>query len=107
MKIFNKLVRDKIPEIISHSGKIPNFEVIKNDKDYLDCLEKKLLEECNEVINANLDDKIEELSDVLEVIHSISKFLGISLDELEKIRINKKEKRGGFKSRFFLKSVDE
>lgn len=106
MKVFNKLVRDKIPEIIEKSGGEP-FTVILSPDEYSKCLNDKLLEECNELINAtNNLSKTEELADVLEVIYSIAKFSGISLKNLEEIRKNKKSKNGGFESRIFLKYIN-
>lgn len=106
MKIFNKLVRDKIPEIIKKSGGKP-FTVILSPDEYSKYLNEKLLEECNELINAadNLS-KTEELADVLEVIYSIAKFSGISLKNLEEVRKNKKNENGGFESRIFLKHTN-
>ena len=106
MKVFNKLVRDKIPEIIKKSGGEP-FAFILSPDEYSKYLNEKLLEECNELINAtdNLS-KTEELADVLEVIYSIAKFSGISLKNLEEVRKNKKNENGGFESRIFLKHTN-
>ena len=104
-KIFNKLVRDKIPEIILKNGGKPEVKIL-DDLAYLENLNKKLLEECNEVVNAkNNEEELEELADVLEVIHSLIKALDISFDKVEKIRLEKKEKRGGFDSKLFLKKT--
>ena len=106
MKVFNKLVRDKIPEIIKKIGGEP-FTFILSPDEYSKYLNEKLLEECNELISAtdNLS-KTEELADVLEVVYSIAKFSGISLENLEEVRKNKKSKNGGFESRIFLKYVN-
>lgn len=99
---INKLVRDKIPEMISANGGNAKIKFL-NDDEYEHALENKLIEECNEVISAkDLESKKEELADVLEVIHSISNFFGVSFEEIEKIRESKKKSRGGFESRIFL-----
>ena len=102
---FNKLVRDKIPEIISSSDKKCVVEILSKD-DYATQLDLKLIEECTEVINSKSSDhKIEELADVLEVVYAIAENMGFGTDHLETVRINKKLKNGGFNSRFFLKEI--
>jgi len=101
---YNKLVRDKIIEIInSKDGKKATYRVL-NDEEYLIELNKKVLEEANEFIEEN---SIEELADVMEVIESIMKFKNISWDEVKKIQEDKKNKRGGFQDRIYLESVEE
>ncbi len=104
-KIFNKLVRDKIPEIILKNGGDPETEILK-DAQYAKFLDEKLLEECGEVINASdKDSKTEELADALEIIHAIAENSGVSFEQIEDIRLKKLEKRGGFSSKIFLKST--
>ena len=104
-KTFNKLVRDRIPEIISEKGGTPEYKILDND-DYIKMLDDKLLEECNEVLKAtNKNDKIEELADLLEVIRAISKSLGTNFEMIEEVRLSKKAKRGGFDSKIFLKNA--
>jgi len=101
-KTFNKLVRDKIPEIIKNNNEIPTIRIL-NDKDYKEELLKKLLEECNEVINAtNNTQTLEELADTLEVIDSIIKLNNSTFDEVRKIKEEKRNKRGGFEKRIYL-----
>lgn len=104
-KVFNKLVRDKIPEIILKNGCTPEIEILDN-QEYLHHLDEKLMEECNEVICAkNAKDKAEELADVLEVMYATAISFKIPFEEIEKVRLDKKEKRGGFDSKIFLKST--
>lgn len=104
-KKFNKLVRDKIPEIILRNGGNPEYKILKDD-DYIKMLENKLLEECNEVLSAtNRQDKIEELADLMEVVAAIIKYLKVDFESLENIRLEKRSKRGGFDSKIFLKST--
>lgn len=105
IKKFNKLVRDKIPDIINMNGGKAEIRFL-NDDEYISALENKLMEECKEVISAKeIESKKEELADVLEVIYSISSFFGISFEEIEKIRKNKRILRGGFESKTFLECV--
>ena len=100
---YNKLVRDKIVEIIKNNGETPAYRTLSS-KEYLEELHKKLFEEANEFIEQ--DDK-EELADVLEVLYAIAKVKKIDLDEVEKIRLEKRQKRGGFDKKLFLETVDD
>lgn len=103
-QIYNKLVRDKIPEKIEKNGEIPITSIL-NDNEYKRELEKKLYEEYNEVISASGKDRIEELADMLEVIKSLANIEGKSLEDVIKVSSEKREKRGGFDNRIFLKKV--
>ncbi|WP_195263183.1 nucleoside triphosphate pyrophosphohydrolase [Clostridium sp. 1001275B_160808_H3] len=101
MKIYNKLVRDRIPEIIMEDGKTCEIEIVSGiEKQEL--LEIKLLEEVNEYLE---DRNLEELSDVMEVLFGIANELGYSEDDLIKKRNQKLEERGGFKEGIVLKGV--
>ena len=98
MKQDNKAIRDKIPEIIKASGN--NCKIKKlTDNEFLIEMEKKLNEEVKEYTESK---DVEELADILEVIYRISELKGVSSDELDKIRIDKAEKRGKFASNLFL-----
>ena len=66
-KVYNKLVRDKIPEIIEASGKTCTCETLR-DGQYIEFLNQKLLEEVNEYLESGL---VEELADIGEVMHAI------------------------------------
>lgn len=100
--IFNKLVRDKIPEIIANSGSKCTFEIL-SDEEYITMLDKKLDEELAEY---HKDKDIEELADLLEVIYACAQARGYSLDDLEKFRINKATERGTFKNKILLKIME-
>ena len=100
--IYNKLVRDKIPEIIEASGKTCETEIL-SDEEYLQMLDKKLDEELTEY---HQEQNIEELADLLEVLYATAKARGYSIEELEKVRIEKQKARGGFDMKILLKSVE-
>lgn len=102
-KVYNKLVRDNIPEIIEKDGKESVIEIMDEDE-FLEELNKKLVEETNEYIE---DEDIEEIADILEVIHGILKAKGVSFEEVERIRMQKKQKRGGFEKKIKLVKVIE
>ena len=96
---YNKLIRDKIPEIIESSGKKCDIEVL-NDEQYLDYLNKKLMEEVKEYLESG---EIEELADLEEVLRAILKAKNFPYDEFEKARKAKVDKRGAFEKKLLLK----
>jgi len=98
---YNKLVRDKIPEIIEQSGKECTVEVM-DDETYIKYLDQKLNEELAEYQE---DKALEELADLLEVIYAVVKARGYSMEELESCRRQKIEKRGGFEKKLLLKET--
>ena len=100
---YDKLIRDKIPEIIEQSGKKCIVEAMDNDT-YIEYLDQKLNEELAEY---HQDKSIEELADLLEVIYAVAVARGCSVEDLERIRVEKAEKRGAFEKRLLLKSVSE
>ena len=95
--LVGKLVRDKIPQIIQADGKSPIIRTL-SEEDYLEELDKKLNEE---VAEYQADKSIEEMADVLEVLYAICEARGHSLEELEKVRKEKSDKRGAFKERIY------
>lgn len=103
---YQKLVRDNIPNIIRKSGEIPITRVLL-DEEYKIELDKKLLEECNEVINSNGEERIEELADLLEVMLAILKSEGNSIDNLIKVYENKRKKRGAFDKKIYLEAIEK
>ncbi|HOA96940.1 nucleoside triphosphate pyrophosphohydrolase [Acetivibrio saccincola] len=100
---YNKLIRDRIPEIIEKSGKKAIVETL-NESDYINFLKAKLEEELEEFKKS---EDIEEIADIIEVLYAIVEFKGMSVKDLEKIRLEKVKKRGAFKKRLLLKEVIE
>ncbi len=100
---YNKLVRDKIPQIIRQQGNSCVTEIL-SQADYLKMLDEKLEEELAEY---RRDQNLEELADLLEVLRSCAVARGYSLEELEQVRADKAAKRGGFENRIFLKEVTQ
>jgi predicted house-cleaning noncanonical NTP pyrophosphatase (MazG superfamily) len=95
MPTYNKLVRDKIPQIIESKGKKFSTKVL-NDEDYIKYLKEKAYEELDEYCAAETDgEAMEELADLLEVIQALAKHHGSSLEEVEAVRIDKAEKAWG------------
>lgn len=102
MKVHNKLVRDKIPEIIKESGKTCATRILSNEE-YIEALETKLNEE---VAEYQSDKNLEEMADVLEVLQAICVARGYTLEELEAMREKKARERGGFSAKIFLEHVE-
>jgi len=100
---YNKLVRDKIPEIIEKSDKKAIVEELGN-KAYKKYLDEKLEEELQEYLAG---DSVDELADIVEVIHAILKYKGIDIKDFEDIRKKKAEERGTFDRRLLLREVVE
>ncbi len=97
----NKLVRDKIPEIIRASGNQYEISTLK-DAEYLDALRQKLVEEATEAATASIDDLVKELADLYEVIDSLLTATGIEREAVLKVQRKRREERGGFHNRIKL-----
>lgn len=106
MPTYNKLIRDKIPEMIKMTGKNANVAILSDD-DYVKELKRKMQEELQEYLEADNDqDALEELADLLELIHSLATVHGSRIEEVEKVREQKAEQRGGFNDKIFLIDVE-
>jgi len=103
-RVYNKLVRDKIPNIISDNGENPIIRRL-DDMEYKKELENKLYEEYKEVIESVGIDRIEELADMLEVINALAKIENKDLNDIIEIAQKKSEKRGAFEEKIFLEKV--
>ncbi len=97
----NKLIRDKIPQVIESAGGKGSFKILSG-KRYEEELKKKLLEESKELIKAPKEEILNELADVLELIKSIGSEYKIRFSKIEKFQEEKRKKRGGFKKKIFL-----
>ena len=94
----NKLVRDRIPEIISEHGEKP-VTCILDDVEYKQELKKKLHEEVEEFDQSG---SVEELVDILEIVYVFASVQGVDLSQLETLRQEKRRERGGFDKQIFL-----
>jgi predicted house-cleaning noncanonical NTP pyrophosphatase (MazG superfamily) len=98
VKIFNKLVRDRIPEKVKKNNEIPLTKKL-NIKQFKLALIDKLFEECEEFKN---DPSAEELADILEVLKSLAKAFKIHSKEIKKKQSKKLKERGGFTKQLLL-----
>ena len=104
--IYNKLVRDLIPEIIENDHKTCATRIL-NDDEYLKCLKNKLLEECHEVMNAEGEDIKKEIADVLEVLEALENTLHIDQQEIMSIKEKKAHNNGAFNKKIYLEYVED
>ena len=102
MTLYNKLVRDKIPEMIRVQGETPNTRILEQ-AEYTARLEDKLDEEVQEF---HKEQNLEELADILEVVYALAEDLGRTREDLEAVYDRKHEARGGFRDRIFLISKE-
>jgi len=105
MPIHNKLVRDRIPEIIKSTGKLAVTKIL-DEEEYVTELRRKSKEELDEFLNSETNEEaLEELADLLEIIHALAKVHAASIDKVEQFRLKKAEERGSFDERIFLIEV--
>ena len=102
-KVYNKLVRDRIPEIIEADGKTCATEILPDDR-HLQALDAKLNEELAEYQESK---SLEELADLLEVMQAVVRTRGWTWEQLEQVRQEKADKRGGFEKKILLREVRE
>ncbi|MGE7023077.1 nucleoside triphosphate pyrophosphohydrolase [Solibacillus cecembensis] len=107
MAVYHKLVRDLIPQVIEADGKICVTKVL-DPSEHLGQIKTKMQEEALEFQEANSPtDAVEELADILELVHAALHVYGVSYEQLEQVRIQKKEKRGGFSEGIYLIEVED
>jgi len=100
---YRKLVRDKIPDIIKHRGKEYRIHISK-EEGYIKELKNKVIEEIEEFLENPIE---EEMGDILEALEGFIDFYGLDKNLIEKVKLEKKNSRGGFKKRIILDKVIE
>ncbi|TSC76907.1 MAG: hypothetical protein G01um101431_90 [Parcubacteria group bacterium Gr01-1014_31] len=107
MPSYNKLIRDRIPEIIAEKGEKAKIRTL-TDEEFAVALAAKLVEEANEVVKAGGDsaELVKEIGDVLEVIDAIVTHFGLDRAEIERVKTNRLAERGGFSKKILLESVE-
>lgn len=97
---MKKLIRDRIPEIIQSKWEVANITLVEDWNELFALLLEKVLEEAQEVVESQWDPS--EIADLVEVLMSLTQFQGITWDEIESLRTEKCEKRGGFEQWYIL-----
>ncbi len=104
-KTYNKLVRDRIPDILKKKGLVSKTKRL-NAREYQRALREKLLEEVTEFLHARgKKEMTNELADLLEVIEALAQSEKISASMLAKKKRTKRKERGGFQKKILLVSV--
>lgn len=107
MPVYNKLVRDLIPQVIKSTGKECRTRIL-DEEEYKKELVIKLREESEEYFAAqDPKESLEELADMLEIIRALATVHGATWEQLEALRLKKAEARGGFQERVYLIDVDD
>ena len=105
-KLYNKLVRDNIPEIMRAQGEEPETRIL-DEGEYKKLIRLKLLEEAGETrVAGSKEELTKELSDVMEVLEAIAAAEGISMDDVLALKAKRRAERGGFLKRIYLVSSE-
>lgn len=99
---YNKLVRDRIPQICRNQGQMPIARTL-SESEFVVELKRKLQEEVSEFIEHSHP---AELVDILEVVCALAAVYGVAKEQLEDMRLRKAEARGGFEDRVYLYRVE-
>jgi len=106
-KIYNKLIRDKIPKIIDENNKVYNIEIM-NDEEYKNKINQKILEEVQELLESKThEERVNELADTYEILEAYMAANNIDAREVEVKKDSKLLSRGGFKGKILLIDVGE
>ncbi|MFJ3389876.1 MULTISPECIES: phosphoribosyl-ATP pyrophosphohydrolase [unclassified Lysinibacillus] len=107
MSIYNKLVRDLIPQVIEEQGKTCSIRVLEQGE-HLEEIKVKMQEEALEFLEAaSPKEAVEELADILELVHTAIQMYDVPYEQLEQIRTQKKSQRGGFSKGIYLVEVKD
>ncbi len=105
--VLNKLARNKIVEKFKEEGVTSNFEILKDNEQYLEALSEKLIEELEEVFAAqNKEELVEEIADLEEVLAEFKKLLAVNEKEVTIAREKKNKEKGSFSDRLFVHYID-
>lgn len=103
--IFDKLVRDKIPDLQRDSGAIPSLRVL-TPKEHKEQLINKIIEEAREILPAARDELASEMADVQQALDDLRDLMGVSAEELARAQALKNDKKGSFKKGIFIDHVE-
>lgn len=105
-KKYDKLIRDRIPEILEAQGIEYETEVL-DEREFVAALRAKVLEEAREVSEASPEDLAKEIGDLLEVLAALTAAVDLTAEELERVRSERRRERGGFERRLKLLWTDD
>ena len=102
-KLYNKLVRDGVPQLIVESGRECKVRTLP-DNEFQEALLNKIIEEVEGFRESQAE---EELADIYEVMETLIEFLGFERMHIDYLKMKKKDSRGSFVERVFLEEVEE
>ena len=102
---YNKLVRDRIPEIIRKDGRTCATKIM-SEEEYRTALREKLVEEAEEVVQADPEHLVTELADILEIIDAIVDAYRLEHDTVSNVQARRRTERGAFNDRIRLLWTD-
>lgn len=102
-KLYNKLVRDGVPQLIKESGRECKVRTLP-DHEFQEALLNKIIEEVEGFRESQAE---EELADIYEVMETLIDFLGFEPMHIDYLKMKKKDSRGSFVERVFLEEVEE
>jgi predicted house-cleaning noncanonical NTP pyrophosphatase (MazG superfamily) len=100
-KTYNKLVRDRILEIIAAEGRQCGTEIMSDDE-YHQALLAKLVEEAQEVAAADRHELVKEIADLYEVIDALLVSFDLDRETVLATQQKRRDERGGFEKRIKL-----
>ena len=105
-KLYNKLVRDRMPEIMRSQGEEPVVRVLTEDE-FKQKIRLKLLADAGEArVAKTREELVKELADVLEIVDAIADVESVPLDEIQLVKTQRRTERGGFERRVYLVSSE-
>jgi len=101
IKKYNKLIRDKIPEIIKEAGWVPTVRILRKSE-FLNALKKKVFEEAEELIQTrDRKEIIDEIVDIQELLDVLAAEIKLTKSEIKKLQIAKRKNAAASKSVYF------
>ena len=94
---FDKLIRDRIYTKMLNQNSVVRLKQVSSQSQLLYYYKAKLVEESNEASSAQSEqDLVEELADLVEIIHGIAYVIKTDFEAIEKVRLSKRQTNGGF-----------
>jgi predicted house-cleaning noncanonical NTP pyrophosphatase (MazG superfamily) len=105
--LLDKLGRDKGPELFEANNSVLKYHILKDNDEFLDAVTQKIVEELEEVFESDSrENLIEELADLEEVLASFKELIEVKQEEIDKVRKEKREKKGAFEKRIYCEYVE-
>ena len=105
--LFDKLVRDKSIKTLEDQGAIVHLKNLKKDKDFLEAVSQKIVEELNEVFESETKEElISELADLEDILDIFKKLIKVAPEEIAAAKKEKNKERGGFEKRIYVQYAE-